>query len=348
MYICYLDESGTVEPEPKFNHFVLTGIAIPSETWKDKDTKITAIKRRLGLHEAEIHSGWMNRRYVEQEKIADFTSLSHDERRRAVKKERDNVLIRAAALNPKKLKSVRTNFRKTENYVHLTLAERQNVLDQVASEIGSWGDARLFGEAINKDVFAGDTFDQAFSQVVTRFNTFLVNRGNALEETLHGILVQDNNDTVAGKLTQAMRQYHRQGTLWSTIDRIVETPLFVDSQLTSMVQVADLVAYSTRRFFEKGEERFSIDSTADLTETEGCPVLLAFGILYLATPVGVRCAKHTSLGLFDPPRHSVSSSSAFRIMRGSTRGFAEEGISPNRFLGVQPCNLREDEIKSPA
>jgi hypothetical protein len=43
-------------------------------------------------------------------------------------------------------------------------------------------------------------------------------------------------------------------TLWAKVERIIETPLFVDSSLTSMVQMADLCAYATRRFFENGEE----------------------------------------------------------------------------------------------
>jgi hypothetical protein len=37
------------------------------------------------------------------------------------------------------------------------------------------------------------------------------------------------------------------------VDRIIETPLFVDSSLTSMVQMADLCAFATRRLFENGE-----------------------------------------------------------------------------------------------
>ena len=34
----------------------------------------------------------------------------------------------------------------------------------------------------------------------------------------------------------------------------VETPLFVDSELTSMIQMADLAAYALRRFLERGEQ----------------------------------------------------------------------------------------------
>ncbi len=68
-----------------------------------------------------------------------------------------------------------------------------------------------------------------------------------------GLLVHDNNASVAKKHTELMRHFHQQGTLWRQIDGIIETPLFVDSRLTRMVQIADLCAYSLRRFVENGE-----------------------------------------------------------------------------------------------
>ena len=51
-----------------------------------------------------------------------------------------------------------------------------------------------------------------------------------------------------------MRDFHKRGTLWTRVDRIIETPLFVDSTLTSMVQIADLCSYALRRYLENGEE----------------------------------------------------------------------------------------------
>ena len=50
-----------------------------------------------------------------------------------------------------------------------------------------------------------------------------------------------------------MIKFHKQGTLWTQVENIIETPLFVDSQLTCMVQVADLCSYSLRRFLENNE-----------------------------------------------------------------------------------------------
>jgi hypothetical protein len=70
---------------------------------------------------------------------------------------------------------------------------------------------------------------------------------------LQGLIVQDNNPTVAKRLTEMMKRFHREGTRWTGINHIIETPLFVDSGLTSMVQLADLCAYAIRRFFENDE-----------------------------------------------------------------------------------------------
>jgi hypothetical protein len=51
-----------------------------------------------------------------------------------------------------------------------------------------------------------------------------------------------------------MKQFHKTGTLWTKeINNIIETPLFVDSELTSMIQIADLCAYALRRYLENNE-----------------------------------------------------------------------------------------------
>jgi hypothetical protein len=132
----------------------------------------------------------------------------------------------------------------------------------LADEIGSWTDARLFADAVDKRTLqpGADIFGQAFETVVTRFHYYLCHRpgqetyrANKLSADHLGLLIQDNNETVAKTLTSLMRRFHKQGTLWARVERIIETPLFVDSSLTSMVQMADLCAYATRRFFENHE-----------------------------------------------------------------------------------------------
>lgn len=67
------------------------------------------------------------------------------------------------------------------------------------------------------------------------------------------ILIHDNNPTVAKRHTQLMKGFHQRGTFWTYINNIIETPLFVDSALTSMIQMADICGYAIRRFLENNE-----------------------------------------------------------------------------------------------
>lgn len=129
----------------------------------------------------------------------------------------------------------------------------------MASCISKWGFARLFAECIDKTYFDPRKSDQpkieeqAFEQVVSRFEQYLESikqedRGN------FGLLIHDNNETVCKKHTHLMKSFHAKGTLWTKVKNIIETPLFVDSELTSLVQIADLCGYAIRRYLENSEE----------------------------------------------------------------------------------------------
>ena len=128
--------------------------------------------------------------------------------------------------------------------------------------MGNWGFARLFAECVDKTHFdplrSPSPLDAwAFEQVVSRFETYLQNMDTHEEEKpqqVYGLLIHDNNQTIAKKHTELMRGFHFKGTLWTTIKHIIETPLFVDSSLTSMVQVSDLCAYALRRYLENHED----------------------------------------------------------------------------------------------
>ncbi len=148
----------------------------------------------------------------------------------------------------------RKNYQKTEAYVHLTRRERRQAVSDIAGLISNWGVARLFAECIDKVHFdptiaMRSVHEQAFEQVVSRFEQYLKNSDEG-----NGLLIHDNNQTVAKRHTELMKTFLREGTLWTKIRHIIETPMFVDSQLTSMVQLADLCAYALRRYLENGEE----------------------------------------------------------------------------------------------
>ena len=261
MYICYIDESGTPDVPGNTSHYVLAGLSIPVEKWKDCDRDIERIKLKYGLTNQEIHIAWLLRSYQEQNKIPRFETLDHPQRTQAVTAFRTAELLRLQRIkNIKLYHQTRKNYRKTEAYIHLTIRERQALALEIAKVLSGWGFARLFAECIDKVYFdpirAAKTIDeQSFEQVISRFEQYLqlTNRGMFTHKR-HGLLVHDNNDTVAKKHTEVMKKFHVTGTLWTTLDNIIETPLFVDSGLTGMVQIADLCGYALRRYLENKED----------------------------------------------------------------------------------------------
>ncbi len=259
MYFCYIDESGTPQIPGNTSHYVLAGVSIPVSHWKKCDDKISEIKRKYALLDAEIHTGWIFRPYIEQSKIAHFGSLSHEQRRYEVAKLRKAKLLQLQKNNdPRTYKQVRKTYKHTEAYVHLSYDERIQFLQEIADGIGSLSCIRIFAECIDKIHFDPDRAsrsvgEQGLEQLVSRFERYMANVSKGKKTHLYGALIHDNNETVSKTHTLLMKEFHRHGTLFTNIRHIIETPLFVNSELTSMVQIADLCAFALRRYFENEE-----------------------------------------------------------------------------------------------
>lgn len=260
MYFCYVDESGTPHLPGNTSHYILAGIAIPTHRWKTCERGIYNLKKRYDLVGQEIHTGWMVRTYLEQSRIPNFDSLNYTQRRREASRYRHTELIRLQRSgNSRHYKQTRKNYRKTEAYIHLTHTERVNIIQEMADMIGGWNFTRIFVEAVDKLHFdpartSYSVDEQALDQLVSRFERFLqIRRHTTKNPRLIGALIHDSNETVAKKHTDLMKRFHRAGTLWTKIECIIETPFFVNSELTNLIQMADLCSYAIRRYFENNE-----------------------------------------------------------------------------------------------
>jgi hypothetical protein len=262
MFICYIDESGTPEVPGTTSHFVLAGLSIPIDRWRACDLEISQVLGRYGLNDNdEFHTAWLSRKYLEQARISDFASLDWASRRSAVERARTaHLLSLQKAQNSSAYRQAKKNYAHSRTYIHLTFDERMAAIGAVADTIASWTDARLFAECIDKVHFDPNRSrrtlgEQAFEQVVSRFQQYLsfvdTTKGGG-SRTL-ALLVHDNNQSVAKKHTELMRQFHTSGTMWTAVANIIETPLFVDSSLTRMVQMVDLCAFALRRYVENQE-----------------------------------------------------------------------------------------------
>lgn len=260
MHLCYIDESGTSSVPGNTSHFVLAGISIPIWHWHDCARELRQITDKFKISQQEVHTAWMLRPYLEQKRIKNFDSMDFSARRFQVNQYRNSELIRLQNTtgSRKRYRQTRKNYKKTEAYVHLTRHERRECISKIARCVSKWGFARVFAECIDKIYFdpdraAATVDEQAFEQVVSRFELYLKSIKPMGTHKNFGILIHDNNETVARKHTELMNRFLRTGTLWTRIEHIIETPLFVDSQLTRMVQIADLCSYALRRYLENQE-----------------------------------------------------------------------------------------------
>lgn len=260
VYFCYIDESSTPEVLGNTSHYVLASLSIPIPYWKICEKGISKVKSKYGLEDSEVHTGWIVRKYFEQSKINGFEAMDYAQRQQEVLKLRKAELLKLQKSQNKNLyKQTKKNYRQTEAYIHLTYNERIAFNQELADWVGNWSFSRLFAECINKIHFdtarAQQTVDElALEQLVSGFEQYMkIVSKSSKHSKFFGVLIHDNNDTVTRKHTKLKKKFHQYGTLWTTKEHIIETPFFVNSELTSLVQIADLCCFTLRRYFENNE-----------------------------------------------------------------------------------------------
>jgi hypothetical protein len=114
---------------------------------------------------------------------------------------------------------------------------------------------RLFTSVVRKTaVSPQDPVEYAFEQMASRFDQYLM-RLHRRGDTQRGIIIFDK--TKYEKTLQTLSTDFRTiGHSWGILRNFAEVPLFLDSRASRLIQLADLVAYSTFLKFERGDDRF--------------------------------------------------------------------------------------------
>jgi hypothetical protein len=174
LLLCYIDESGTPDIPGNTSHYILAGLAIPVNKWKDAEHNIQKIKAKYRIADKEIHTAWILRKYLEQSRINNFEKLLDDKRIYEVEKIRKTEILKLQKIGGPRYKQTRKNYKETSDYIHLTYDERKRLILDLAQMIASWDYARLFAECIDKVSYdpsrSNSTIaEQALEQVTTRF-----------------------------------------------------------------------------------------------------------------------------------------------------------------------------------
>jgi hypothetical protein len=122
---------------------------------------------------------------------------------------------------------------------------RENTYSKALEVLGrSSSQLRLFGAAIHKAAISPeDPMEYAFEQLINRFDRFLT-RLHRRNDTQRGIIILDKS-SYETTLQGLAHEFRIDGHRWGQLHNISETPLFVDSRATRMIQYADLIAYTS-------------------------------------------------------------------------------------------------------
>jgi hypothetical protein len=94
----------------------------------------------------------------------------------------------------------------------------------------------------------------AFEDICSRFDIYLRRlRGDG--DRQRGLLILDES-THETTLQSMARDFRTLGTRWGVIRNFAETPLFVDSRASRVVQLADHIAYAVFRRYNAGDAQY--------------------------------------------------------------------------------------------
>jgi len=156
--------------------------------------------------------------------------------------------------------------RRVEPWKRMSRDEARGMIKAVLGVLAaSHETARAFACVVHKQSFVGqDPMELAFEELCNRFDLYLARLRNQGDRQ-RGLLILDetSNETT---LQGMARQFRTLGTKWGVIRNLADTPLFIDSRASRIVQLADAVAYAVFRRFEHGDAYY-FDSIASRFDT---------------------------------------------------------------------------------
>jgi hypothetical protein len=125
-----------------------------------------------------------------------------------------------------------------------------------------------FSCAIDKASFPDvDPMALAFEDLCSRFDLYL-DRMAAGGDRQRGLIILDKS-SYETSLQKLARQFRQLGTQWGVQRHIADTPMFIDSRASRIVQLADHVAYATFRRYESGDSSYFDIIAARFFEADG-------------------------------------------------------------------------------
>ncbi|WP_199248620.1 DUF3800 domain-containing protein [[Phormidium] sp. ETS-05] len=160
--------------------------------------------------------------------------------------------------------------RRSPPWKNMEREDAQGVIKAVLKVLArSHNNVRAFACAVHKGSYPGsDPVELAFEDLCSRFNIYL-GRLRAAGDIQQGLLILDKS-TYETTLQKLARDFQTRGTQWGAVIRnIVDTPFFVDSHASRLIQIADHVAYSVFRRYNARDTQYFDIFAAKFDEADG-------------------------------------------------------------------------------
>lgn len=146
--------------------------------------------------------------------------------------------------------------RRSSPWDKLTKEEAQGIIKAVLRVVVQAHDsAKIFACAIHKKSYLGNnTMNMAFEDLTKRFDNYLkmLYSGGDRQK---GLLILDDSAHET-TLMELARNFRQTGTQWGSIKNIADTPFFVSSKSSRVIQIADHIAYSVFRRYNHSDAQY--------------------------------------------------------------------------------------------
>ena len=149
-----------------------------------------------------------------------------------------------------------TYARRSQPWKSLSQEEARGTIKSVLDVLANAYDtARAFACVVHKPSFPTRApMEIAFEDLCSRFDRYL-RRLRAGGDTQRGLLILDKC-AYETTLQQMSVGFRTLGTRWGVIRHLADTPLFVDSRASRVIQLADHVAYAVFRRYQSGDTQY--------------------------------------------------------------------------------------------
>ena len=120
---------------------------------------------------------------------------------------------------------------------------------------GAHQSVRTFATVVDKRALEGDPVEYAFEEICSRFNHFLTRLWRNEADKQRGLVVMDES-SYEHTLQGLAQRFREEGTRWGSLRNMAEVPLFADSRVSRLIQIADLLAWAVWRRYEHGDARY--------------------------------------------------------------------------------------------